>query len=360
MGVGMVESGVGVGLKCFSGGWTAAAAAPNTAAKPCDYCKATVASVFCRADAAFMCIACDTAVHKAGGTAGAHERVWVCEVCEQVPASVTCKADAAALCVTCDHDIHSANPLAQRHERVPVTPFYDSAAEAALKSSAFATNALPPNPCNANIDIPIPWNPSKPPLLIPEIKSSTVDLSFSDSDHFLDFDYPISSLETNNLAQHDSVNDSIVPVQPTKPSAAIANRFDIDFTRPNTKSYNARSLSHSVSSSSLDAGVVPDGSAASEISYSLGQNVAGGVDLSNTATQLVGKEREAKVLRYREKRKNRRFEKTIRYASRKAYAETRPRIKGRFAKRTEVESDIDAIFSADFVADHGYGVVPSF
>lgn len=37
--------------------------------------------------------------------------------------------------------------------------------------------------------------------------------------------------------------------------------------------------------------------------------------------------REARVLRYKEKRKNRKFEKTIRYASRKAYAESRPRIK---------------------------------
>jgi hypothetical protein len=40
--------------------------------------------------------------------------------------------------------------------------------------------------------------------------------------------------------------------------------------------------------------------------------------------------------RYREKRKRRKFEKTIRYASRKAYAEVRPRIKGRFATREEV------------------------
>lgn len=34
----------------------------------------------------------------------------------------------------------------------------------------------------------------------------------------------------------------------------------------------------------------------------------------------------------------RRFEKTIRYASRKAYAEVRPRIKGRFATKAEVEA----------------------
>jgi hypothetical protein len=48
--------------------------------------------------------------------------------------------------------------------------------------------------------------------------------------------------------------------------------------------------------------------------------------------------RAERVARYREKRKNRRFEKTIRYASRKAYAEVRPRIKGRFAKKEEVEA----------------------
>ncbi|KAG2439558.1 hypothetical protein HXX76_004911 [Chlamydomonas incerta] len=48
--------------------------------------------------------------------------------------------------------------------------------------------------------------------------------------------------------------------------------------------------------------------------------------------------REQRVARYREKRKNRSFAKTIRYASRKAYAEIRPRIKGRFAKKEEIEA----------------------
>lgn len=40
--------------------------------------------------------------------------------------------------------------------------------------------------------------------------------------------------------------------------------------------------------------------------------------------------------RYREKRKRRTFEKTIRYESRKAYAEVRPRVKGRFATQKEL------------------------
>ncbi|TVU06858.1 hypothetical protein EJB05_46894, partial [Eragrostis curvula] len=46
-------------------------------------------------------------------------------------------------------------------------------------------------------------------------------------------------------------------------------------------------------------------------------------------------EREAKVMRYKEKKKRRCYEKQIRYASRKAYAEMRPRVKGRFAKVPE-------------------------
>jgi len=66
---------------------------------------------------------------------------------------------------------------------------------------------------------------------------------------------------------------------------------------------------------------------------------------------MTAVEREARVLRYREKRKNRRFEKTIRYASRKAYAETRPRIKGRFAKRSDLNTNL--------IAEDEYGVVPS-
>ncbi|KAF8115460.1 hypothetical protein N665_0026s0005 [Sinapis alba] len=42
--------------------------------------------------------------------------------------------------------------------------------------------------------------------------------------------------------------------------------------------------------------------------------------------QLTPADREARVLRYREKKKKRKFEKTIRYASRKAYAEKTPRM----------------------------------
>ncbi|KAL5972416.1 Zinc finger protein CONSTANS-like [Asimina triloba] len=45
--------------------------------------------------------------------------------------------------------------------------------------------------------------------------------------------------------------------------------------------------------------------------------------------------RDNAVMRYKEKKKNRKFEKKIRYASRKARADVRRRVKGRFVKRSE-------------------------
>eukprot|EP00878_Enallax_costatus_P003323 GHUV01003530.1.p1 GENE.GHUV01003530.1~~GHUV01003530.1.p1 ORF type:complete len:348 (+),score=138.54 GHUV01003530.1:575-1618(+) len=70
--------------------------------------------------------------------------------------------------------------------------------------------------------------------------------------------------------------------------------------------------------------------------------------------------RAERVARYREKRKNRRFEKTIRYASRKAYAEVRPRIKGRFAKKEEVEAWRAAEEAMKAAAGHTSAVVNNF
>lgn len=56
------------------------------------------------------------------------------------------------------------------------------------------------------------------------------------------------------------------------------------------------------------------------------------------AATVVGGDggREARVLRYREKRRTRLFSKKIRYEVRKLNAEKRPRMKGRFVKRANL------------------------
>ena len=121
---------------------------------------------------------------------------------------------------------------------------------------------------------------------------------------------------------------------------------------------------YQVSVSSMDVGVVPE-STMLDVSIPHSRLSAGTNDIYSTPpiqtpTQLSPMDREARVLRYKEKKKNRKFVKTIRYASRKAYAETRPRIKGRFAKRTDTEVEVDQMFSSNFIAATGYGIVPSY
>ncbi|KFK27307.1 constans-like zinc finger protein [Arabis alpina] len=334
-------------IKSISGGW-------NAAARSCDGCKSVTAAVFCRVDSAFLCITCDTRIH----SFTRHERVWICEVCEQAPSAVTCKADAASLCVTCDSDIHSANPLASRHERVPVSSFFDSHVAKTtfglLGSSATTVDMISVPVMDNDLDL-CPWllpNDFNEPAKI-EIGScnemKATDYMFSDFDRLIDFEYP------------NSGGDSLVPVQTKTEPLPVTNNnnindhcFDIDFCRSKLSAftYPSQSVSHSVSTSSMEYGVVPErNNSVSEISVPVNRS------MTTTGDQM---DREARVMRYREKRKNRKFEKTIRYASRKAYAESRPRIKGRFAKRTETEND-DVFLSHVYAsAAAQYGVVPTF
>nr|AER41648.1 CCT+motif+family+protein [Oryza punctata] len=77
------------------------------------------------------------------------------------------------------------------------------------------------------------------------------------------------------------------------------------------------------------------GSTFTDAASSIPKEVAmadGGESLNPNIVVGAMVEREAKLMRYKEKRKKRCYEKQIRYASRKAYAEMRPRVRGRFAK----------------------------
>ncbi|KAL1322936.1 hypothetical protein HN51_067945 [Arachis hypogaea] len=390
------------------------------APRVCDTCRSAPCAVFCRADSAYLCASCDARVHAANTLASRHERVWVCEACERAPAAFLCKADAASLCSSCDADIHSANPLASRHQRVPIGPMYgppsvpvngtnsefvgmvedeededDDEEEAAswlLLNNTNTTAAVTAGTNNNHNNSNSSNNNQNHHHHHQQQSNHNGFLFGGEVDEYLDLvDCNSCGDDDNNHHHHSNNNnnhfavdgvdhrygyqqqygggggqksyggggggDSVVPVQHFQ--------LGLEF-EPSKAGYNYNaSISQSVSVSSMEVGVVPE-SSISNGSICHSRPPKGTIDLFSGPTPmqmssyLTPMDREARVLRYREKKKTRKFEKTIRYASRKAYAETRPRIKGRFAKRTDVEAEVDQMFSTPLITEVGYGIVPSF
>ncbi|KAK1618516.1 hypothetical protein QYE76_024033 [Lolium multiflorum] len=103
----------------------------------CDVCAAEAASVFCCADEAALCDACDRRVHRANKLAGKHRRFSLlhpsssssaaqmppplCDICQEKRGFLFCKEDRAILCRECDAAVHTASELATRHARYLLT-----------------------------------------------------------------------------------------------------------------------------------------------------------------------------------------------------------------------------------------------
>lgn len=246
--------------------------------KSCESCKTSPATLFCKADSAFLCVVCDGKIHAANKLASRHPRVWMCEVCENSPASVTCKADAAALCVLCDRDIHSANPLARRHKRIPVVPFYDASASAAVRSGgaegdddqdryftdpeleeeeAEAASWLLPNPNNQPLSSNNNMANNNEYLLNPH---QDLDCSFLDIEVMNNAtttptvaadQKPMNLLDNGNYGCTGNA-DGVVPVQSyqTQPAALVdgfpAYNMDYCGSRPFMYNFNSQCISQSV------------------------------------------------------------------------------------------------------------------
>ncbi|KAG9137456.1 hypothetical protein Leryth_019879 [Lithospermum erythrorhizon] len=267
-------------------------------AQICATCRSAPSTVYCRADCAFLCTGCEARIHSL------HERVRVCEAYERAPAAFLCKADAASLCANYQQNqLFGLEQYENDHHQ----------------QEQFSVPDQKNNP-----------NDSIKPVQGQEIKNH----------QFLHHQYEQEQQNYHNF------------------------QLELDYEAPGTEYAYPTSYTHSVSVSSLDIGIVPE-SSMSDGSVSHTRQPKGTIDMfSNNPiempTQLNKMDREARVLRYREKKKNRKFEKTIRYASRKAYAEKRPRVKGRFAKRTNVDVEVVQMFSTTMVPGNGYGIVPSF
>ncbi|XP_010492434.1 PREDICTED: zinc finger protein CONSTANS-like [Camelina sativa] len=360
-------------------------------ARACDTCRSNVCTVYCHADSAYLCMSCDAQVHSANRVASRHKRVPVCESCERAPAAFLCEADDASLCTACDSEVHSANPLARRHHRVPILPIsgnsYSSMAshhqsetimtdqekvpvvdqersvqggEESKKVASWLFTNSDKNKANHN------GNNQNNGLLFSD---AYLDLADYNSSIDCQFTGQYNQQQQDcGVPQTSYGGDRAVPLQLEESRGHLHHKeenfqFDITYGSSGSHYSNKGSQNHNAYISAMETGVVPE-STPRVITASHPRKPKATIDHipdppSQMITQLSPMDREARVLRYREKRKTRKFEKTIRYASRKAYAERRPRVNGRFAKRREIE-DEDHRFNTMLMYDTGYGVVPSF
>ncbi|KAG6529701.1 B-box zinc finger protein 20-like [Zingiber officinale] len=90
----------------------------------CVVCLKEEASVFCCADEAALCDACDQRVHRANKVAGKHRRFSLsaqshplCDICKEKRGFLFCQDDRAILCHDCDASVHAVNRLTMKHNR---------------------------------------------------------------------------------------------------------------------------------------------------------------------------------------------------------------------------------------------------
>ncbi|XP_022136078.1 B-box zinc finger protein 20-like [Momordica charantia] len=145
----------------------------------CDACNKDEALLFCTADDAALCEACDHRVHRANILASKHHRFPLlhpsndhfplCDICQERRAFLFCQQDRAILCRDCDLPIHAVNELTQKHDRFLLTGIKLSCVSAlnAASSSSEASFAFNSDPNSqplfektANASAPVSHSPS--------------------------------------------------------------------------------------------------------------------------------------------------------------------------------------------------------
>ncbi|KAK8925781.1 Zinc finger protein CONSTANS-LIKE 10 [Platanthera zijinensis] len=414
----------------------------------CDFCGDQRSMIYCRSDAASLCLSCDRSVHSANALSRRHSRTLLCDRCYSQPSSVRCIAEGISLCHTCDWNGHksesdsghkrqtlccysgcpSATELAKIWSFITeFPPLMDSNYERGMDLMSINENSAdtywgpPPNSCDADMEginkintmedlsknMHIGSSASTPTLMtrIADLPAGSVDLTtpkVHEISVFLKFvTFTMQHLSTdemqacdtgtkdNGIAEDDFYDDFAVDgaglsfenyeelfgAYHTQPGelfndVEINSFFEMETSAANSNfpgEFNAQvktwspGCSKAISADSVmlkpaakeDSKMsVPPRQACSSLSYSFsgltGESSAGNQQDCGMSSMFLGEEfpwylpcpetstqaanRDNALMRYKEKKKIRIFEKKIRYASRKTRADSRKRVKGRFIK----------------------------
>ncbi|XP_047969340.1 zinc finger protein CONSTANS-LIKE 16 [Salvia hispanica] len=300
---------------------------------------------------------------KASNVLGA-KTARACDSCLLKRARWFCAADDAFLCQSCDGAVHSANQLASRHERVRLetssctapswhqgftkkarTPRHGKSSRAAAPPVIHQLPVVP----EMSSDDPFPEETEEQlfcrvPVFDEEIMVKGEELGFFDDDHELNLEELLSTCDDEFAADVESLLGNVNTVDDKSVKIEDCNfepevNWELDF--PNGEEVRAME-NESRMLLRLDYEAVIAAWASQGSPWTDGIRPHFNIDIILSDEWGGGKGgriwsdagREARVSRYREKRRTRLFSKKIRYEVRKLNAEKRPRMKGRFVKRT--------------------------
>ncbi|RWW87858.1 hypothetical protein BHE74_00003285 [Ensete ventricosum] len=86
----------------------------------CDFCGEQRSIIYCRSDAASLCLSCDRNVHSANALSRRHSRTLLCDRCSAQPAVIRWIEESVSLCQNCDWSSHDGSGVASGHKRETV------------------------------------------------------------------------------------------------------------------------------------------------------------------------------------------------------------------------------------------------
>lgn len=361
----------------------------------CDFCGESIALLYCRADSAKLCFNCDRQVHSTNQLFTKHTRSLLCDSCDSSPSSIFCSTHSSVLCQNCDWESHSLS-LSPVHDRRPIEGFNgcpsvtellanfgfdelgkknkkglfgcgeDDAGFVGSENYRFSDYLIWDTPSVVSLDDLISSNGSDhnfqamgvPPLpknrntvcgqhkeeILCQLREMAIlEPNFDDDKQDLESSSGFRShLPEQNCQQLDTYISFEHKAEPTFfPSLEARPLMWCSYTGEDAdQGLPSTSLQNYFNTNCM----VPDKD--SEIGHCFchennGHEAQSESPVITEAAQILPKvaprefsiqDRNSAITRYKEKRKSRRYDKRIRYESRKVRAESRIRIKGRFAK----------------------------
>ncbi|KAL2317527.1 hypothetical protein Fmac_031403 [Flemingia macrophylla] len=393
----------------------------------CDFCGDQRSLVYCRSDAACLCLSCDRNVHSANALSRRHSRTLICERCNSQPAFVRCVEEKISLCQNCDWLGHGTSP-SSTHKRQPINcysgcpsatefssiwsffldiPSVGETCEHELGLMSINENSnksswVPPDGQNVSgsaqeADLPskgkswpattsMPESSSEPPMLldqppgpanecVPKLYCPGKKVSGICEDDNLYNDFAMDEVDLELEHYEELFGMALTHSEELFENGGIDSLFE---TKDMSASAGDSHCQGAVAAEGSSAGLVHAMQTAcsnaasadsmlstktepivcfrqsqSNISFSgvTKDNAGDYQDCGASSMLLMGEppwcppcpdsslqsaNRSNAVMRYKEKKKTRKFEKKVRYASRKARADVRKRVKGRFVKAGEV------------------------